>query len=97
MQGKHCARGTPIKFGTHVRLQHTATRRWLHSHHFQSPLTNNQEVCSGLEIAVYIWVKLPVGSKHYKQLLSRVHNFDPSSSSLRRQRLIMLSAGERVR
>lgn len=27
-----------------MRLQHIATRRWLHSHLFSSPLTNNQEV-----------------------------------------------------
>jgi dolichyl-phosphate-mannose--protein O-mannosyl transferase len=33
-----------VKYGSQVRLQHLATRRWLHSHHFSSPLTGNQEV-----------------------------------------------------
>ena len=30
--------------GQALRLQHVTTRRWLHSHHFSSPLTNKQEV-----------------------------------------------------
>ena len=31
-----------------MRLQHAASRRWLHSHLFSSPLSNNQEVsCFG--------------------------------------------------
>jgi hypothetical protein len=44
LQGKHCAQGSPVKFGTQLRLQHLTSRRWLHSHHFSSPLTSNQEV-----------------------------------------------------
>ncbi len=39
-----CAQGTPIKSGQEIRLQHIVTRRWLHSHLFASPLSNNQEV-----------------------------------------------------
>ena len=39
-----CPQGTPIKRGQEVRLQHMGTRRWLHSHHFTAPLSNNQEV-----------------------------------------------------
>ena len=39
-----CPQGTPIKRGQEVRLQHMGTRRWLHSHNFISPLSNNQEV-----------------------------------------------------
>lgn len=27
-----------------MRLQHLATKRFLHSHHFQSPLSGNQEI-----------------------------------------------------
>lgn len=43
-----CCQGTPIKKGQEVRLQHIQTRRWLHSHLFSSPLSNNQEVsCFG--------------------------------------------------
>lgn len=34
----------PIKKKQQLRLQHTATRKWLHSHQFQSPLSGNQEV-----------------------------------------------------
>lgn len=37
-------RGQPIKCGDAVRLTHLATKRNLHSHLFQSPLSNNQEV-----------------------------------------------------
>lgn len=42
--GESCEQGTPLKKGSVVRLQHSSTRRWLHSHHFSSPITNNQEV-----------------------------------------------------
>mmetsp|Transcript_12188 Transcript_12188/g.36579 ORF Transcript_12188/g.36579 Transcript_12188/m.36579 type:complete len:210 (+) Transcript_12188:186-815(+) len=43
-EAEPCVQGTPMKYGTHLRLQHSNTRRWLHSHHFTSPLTGNQEV-----------------------------------------------------
>lgn len=39
-----CAPGAPLPSGAVVRLQHAATRRWLHSHHFPSPLSRQQEV-----------------------------------------------------
>ncbi|CAF0942110.1 unnamed protein product [Adineta ricciae] len=39
-----CERGTPIKCDSVVRLFHVTTRRNLHSHNYQSPLSNNQEV-----------------------------------------------------
>lgn len=39
-----------IKCGDRIRLQHMATKRFLHSHHFQSPLSGNQEIsCYGEE------------------------------------------------
>jgi len=34
----------PIKCGQTIRLMHLNTRRNLHSHHFQSPLSHNLEV-----------------------------------------------------
>ena len=34
----------PIKCGSTLRLQHLATKRNLHSHYFQSPISHNQEV-----------------------------------------------------
>lgn len=38
----------PIKCGDKIRLQHVSTRRNLHSHKFQSPLSANQEIsCYG--------------------------------------------------
>lgn len=44
----HCVQGTPLSTGDLVRLQHAASRRWLHSHLFSSPLSSNQEVsCFG--------------------------------------------------
>nr|CAD7427311.1 unnamed protein product [Timema monikensis] len=42
--GKHCNRGQAIKCGDVIRLQHLATLKNLHSHHFSSPLSGNQEV-----------------------------------------------------
>lgn len=39
-----------IKCGDRIRLQHVATKRFLHSHHFQSPLSSQQEIsCYGEE------------------------------------------------
>ncbi|KAG5451086.1 Stromal cell-derived factor 2-like protein [Clonorchis sinensis] len=39
-----CIRGRVIKCGQKVRLLHVSTRKFLHSHHFQSPLSGNYEV-----------------------------------------------------
>jgi len=39
-----CQRGTAVECGQKVRLEHLSTKRNLHSHHFSSPLTNQQEV-----------------------------------------------------
>jgi len=41
---KMCQRGEPIECGSVIRLQHVQTKRNLHSHHFSSPLSGNQEV-----------------------------------------------------
>ncbi|KAK0066079.1 stromal cell-derived factor 2-like isoform X1 [Biomphalaria pfeifferi] len=42
--GTLCTRGNPVKCGQTIRLMHVATKRNLHSHHFQSPLSHNLEV-----------------------------------------------------
>lgn len=42
--GKMCNRGEEIKCGEIIRLHHMATNKNLHSHHFTSPLSNNQEI-----------------------------------------------------
>lgn len=42
--GKMCTRGEEIKCGEIIRLQHMSTGKNLHSHIFQSPLSNNQEI-----------------------------------------------------
>ncbi|NXE55085.1 SDF2L protein, partial [Casuarius casuarius] len=39
-----CQRGTPVKCGQAIRLTHVNTGKNLHTHHFASPLSNNQEV-----------------------------------------------------
>ncbi|XP_025033461.1 stromal cell-derived factor 2-like protein 1, partial [Python bivittatus] len=39
-----CQRGVPVKCGQAVRLTHVNTGKNLHTHHFPSPLSNNQEV-----------------------------------------------------
>ena len=46
LQDAPCVQGAPVGSGTLIRLQHAATRKWLHSHHFSSPLSGNQEVRS---------------------------------------------------
>ena len=38
------APGTVVKCGDVIRLQHASTKRWLHSHLHQSPLTHRQEI-----------------------------------------------------
>lgn len=48
--GKHCLRGEPIACGDTIRLHHVSTKKNLHSHHFSSPLSGNQEIsCYGDE------------------------------------------------
>ncbi|XP_074656335.1 stromal cell-derived factor 2-like [Tubulanus polymorphus] len=42
--GSPCVRGTPIKCGHVIRLTHLSSKKNLHSHHFSSPLSGNQEV-----------------------------------------------------
>ncbi|XP_064597317.1 stromal cell-derived factor 2-like [Liolophura sinensis] len=42
--GATCNRGVPIKCGQTIRLMHLSTKRNLHSHHFNSPLSHNLEV-----------------------------------------------------
>ncbi|XP_077456021.1 stromal cell-derived factor 2-like protein 1 [Stigmatopora argus] len=39
-----CRRGTAIKCGQAIRFTHQKTGRNLHTHHFNSPLSNHQEV-----------------------------------------------------
>lgn len=41
---KPSARGEPVNCGDVIRLQHLSTSKNLHSHHFSSPLSGNQEV-----------------------------------------------------
>ncbi|XP_056643509.1 stromal cell-derived factor 2 [Diorhabda carinulata] len=46
--GKSLERGHPIKCGSTIRLEHVETKKNLHSHHFTSPLSGNQEIsCYG--------------------------------------------------
>jgi dolichyl-phosphate-mannose--protein O-mannosyl transferase len=46
VQTQPCVPGEPFKKGQALRLQHASTRKWLHSHHFQSPLSGQLEVWS---------------------------------------------------
>ena len=39
-----CSRGEPVACGAKIRLEHMNTKRNLHSHHFRSPLSSQQEV-----------------------------------------------------
>lgn len=42
--GGPCQRGAAIRCGQAIRITHMTTGRNLHTHHFTSPLSNNQEV-----------------------------------------------------
>lgn len=42
--GASAKQGDAIVSNTIIRLQHMTTRKWLHSHTFESPLSGNQEV-----------------------------------------------------
>lgn len=42
--GQHCTRGEPFECGATLRFLHSATQRYLHSHHFQSPISHQQEI-----------------------------------------------------
>ncbi|KAK6912513.1 MIR motif [Dillenia turbinata] len=44
--GISAKQGDPIKSGTIIRLQHMRTRKWLHSHLHESPISGNLEVVS---------------------------------------------------
>lgn len=44
--GTPCDQGTPLENGAIIRLQHSQSKRWLHSHLFRSPLSGQQEVSS---------------------------------------------------
>ena len=39
-----CMRGEPVECGQKIRLEHLTTHRNLHSHHFSSPLSSQQEI-----------------------------------------------------
>jgi len=39
-----CERGSPVACGQEIRLQHLTTGKNLHSHHFSSPLSSQQEI-----------------------------------------------------
>lgn len=45
-EGVDCEQGTPLENGSIIRLQHSTSKRWLHSHLFRSPLSGQQEVSS---------------------------------------------------
>lgn len=46
--GKICPRGEAVRCGSTIRLEHLATAKNLHSHHFSSPMSGNQEIsCYG--------------------------------------------------
>lgn len=48
--GSVCQRGEAVKCGSVIRLEHLETKKNLHSHYFQSPLSGNQEIsCYGDE------------------------------------------------
>ncbi|XP_010618966.1 stromal cell-derived factor 2-like protein 1 isoform X2 [Fukomys damarensis] len=47
-----CPRGSPVRCGQAVRLTHVLTGKNLHTHHFLSPLSNNQHVGTSVFLSV---------------------------------------------
>ncbi|KAF9435536.1 Stromal cell-derived factor 2-like protein 1 [Entomortierella beljakovae] len=45
--GRTCDRGEPVPCGTNIRLKHVNTKKFLHSHHHNSPMSG------GLEVSAY--------------------------------------------
>jgi hypothetical protein len=64
VQDKPCNLGDPIKKHSKVRLQHGPTRKWLHSHQYQSPLSGNQEVRSQLLLLLLLLLLLQAIMAH---------------------------------
>ena len=61
----HCTRGEPVECGQKGRLAHLTTHRNLHSHHFSSPLSSQQEISafgeSGRGDSGDVWVVMCEG------------------------------------
>lgn len=49
-----CQRGSPVQCGQQIRITHMTTGRNLHSHHFSSPLSNNQVMTSSKKTNITI-------------------------------------------
>ncbi|KAI9144961.1 stromal cell-derived factor 2-like protein [Paraphysoderma sedebokerense] len=47
--GGQCKTGEPVKCGDTIRLLHSGTKKYLHSHLHTSPLSGNQEVSAFIE------------------------------------------------
>lgn len=70
--GDDCTRGEAVVCGNTIRLTHLETGKNLHSHHFQSPLSHNQEVSAFGEEGAGDdgdnWVVVcPAGEKYWRR------------------------------
>jgi len=89
-QQKYCKRGEPVECGQKIRLEHLTTNRNLHSHHFSSPLTSQQEVSAfgRQEKATLVMCgpssALETSGKGMTQLCSNIRTLESSSEPVDR-------------
>lgn len=60
-----------IKCGDTIRLQHLSTNKNLHSHHFSSPLSGNQEISCYGEDGTSIYSKSTLNQEKYRIISNR--------------------------
>lgn len=58
---EECDAGTPIRCGSKVRFTHVETRRNLHTHGIQSPLSRQQEITGIVSMNYKIFVVIIAG------------------------------------
>ncbi len=56
---KVCQRGEPVQCGEAIRITHMKTGRNLHSHHFNSPLSNHQVDPHNTSLNLHVQVTVP--------------------------------------
>ncbi|KAH7822091.1 putative stromal cell-derived factor 2 [Monocercomonoides exilis] len=73
--GKTYKRGTPVKCGDEIRLEHVSTKRNLHSHNFKSPISSQQEVScfgdKGVGDSMDNWKLICIPNKHNNDIWNR--------------------------
>ncbi|KAL0038766.1 hypothetical protein WJX79_007032 [Trebouxia sp. C0005] len=56
-----CSQGTPLSSGSKIKLYHSSTQKWLHSHLFPSPLTTRGRSQASRKFVRRQSPKMPIG------------------------------------